>query len=82
MALSFVFFPSRIKFFFVVQYYVDPSGRKFRSKKDVYHYLETGSIRKKKLIETPVAYITVVSFPSLSLFCGFADIGHGELRVD
>lgn len=43
----------------VDKYYVDPSGRKFRSKKDVYHFLETGSIRKKKLIETPVAYVTM-----------------------
>lgn len=36
-----------------MQYYIDPaSGRKFRSKKDVQYYLETGTLKKKgKLTE-------------------------------
>lgn len=32
-----------------VQYYFSPSGDKLRSRKEVLHYLETGSKPKKKL---------------------------------
>ena len=36
-----------------MQYYIDPaSGRKFRSKKEVQYYLETGTLKKRgKLTE-------------------------------
>lgn len=41
---------------FHVQYYIEPSaGRRFRSKKEVLYFLETGTPppKKKKGIETP-----------------------------
>ncbi|MBA0575066.1 hypothetical protein Golob_024345 [Gossypium lobatum] len=68
----------------VVQYYVDPSsGRKFRSKKKVLYYQETGAPqpKRKKGTETPVEKVDWLSSSNASADSWTPFLGDDQVQV-